>query len=183
ITPAYEDVLYYLWKERRLPGNVDPLDSKLKDPIEREQLARVFEQGLGAVAGYFLPLRRMPSRSGTPRWTSQPWFVRSQYLFLIPGDSAMGYRLPLDSLPWTKPEDVELSYDPDPFQKRDRLPTKPPRRPDLFTAPPFADEPESPPTGAKEPKKGESSQWVSRPAICIQPRNGKLFVFMPPVQF
>ena len=134
ITPAYEDVFYYLWKERRLPVNVDPLDSKLKDPIEREQLARVFEQGLGATVGYFLPLRRIPSKSGTPRWTSQPWFVRPEHLFLIPGDSPMGYRLPLESLPWTKPEDVPWSYEPDPFQKRDKLPGKPQRRPDLFTA-------------------------------------------------
>jgi uncharacterized protein (DUF2126 family)/transglutaminase-like putative cysteine protease len=181
ITPAYEDVLYYLWQERKLPSNLDPLDSKLKDPIEREQLARVFEQGLGATVGYFLPLRRIPSKIGDLRWTSQPWFVRPQHLFLIPGDSAMGYRLPLDSLPWTKPEDVPWSYDPDPFQKRDELPGKPRRRPDLFTAPPFADERE--PVRVDHLKKGESSPWIARPAICIQPRNGKLFIFMPPVEF
>ncbi len=45
--PAYEDVWYYLWKERRLPANVDPLSSKLEDEEERERLARIFEQGLG----------------------------------------------------------------------------------------------------------------------------------------
>ena len=182
ITPAYEDVLYYVWKERKLPVNIDPLDSKLKDPIEREQLARVFEQGLGAVVGYFLPLRCVPSKSGTPRWTSQPWFVRPKHLFLIPGDSAMGYRLPLDSLPWTKPEDVVWSYEPDPFQKRVKLPKKPERRPDLFSAPLVPDEPE-PRGDTKDLKKGESSPWISRPAICIQPRDGKLFVFMPPMEY
>src|ERR1039457_6527410 len=37
---AYEDVFYYLWKERKLPVNVDPLDPKLADPIERARLAR-----------------------------------------------------------------------------------------------------------------------------------------------
>src|SRR6202163_1347804 len=183
ITPAYEDVIYYLWKRRKLPTNLDPLDSKLKDPIEREQLARVFEQGLGATVGCFLPLRRVPSKTGELRWTSQPWFVRPQHLFLIPGDSAMGYRLPLDSLPWTKPEDVPWSYDPDPFEKRDELPGRPRRRPDLFTAPPFADEPEPVRKSPKDLKKGESSPWIARPAICIQPRNGKLFIFMPPVEF
>ena len=94
----------------------------------------------------------------------------------------MGYRLPLDSLPWTKPEDVPWSYDPDPFQNRDKLPERARRRADLFTAPPAADEPE-PPGDAKELKKGESSKWISRPAICIQPRDGKLFVFMPPVEY
>jgi uncharacterized protein (DUF2126 family)/transglutaminase-like putative cysteine protease len=183
MTAAYEDVFCYLGKERRLPVNVDPLDSKLKDPIERGQLARVFEQGLGAAVGYFLPLRRIPSRSGVARWTSQPWFVRPEHLFLIPGDSAMGYRLPLDSLPWTKPEDVPLSYEPDPFAKRDRLPGKPPRKPDLFSAAPFSDDPEPRAIDTEVPQKGEPSKWVSRPAICIQPREGKLFVFMPPVEY
>jgi nucleoside-diphosphate-sugar epimerase len=33
----------------------------------------------------------------------------------------MGYRLPLDSLPWTKPEDVLYSFEPDPFAERDVL--------------------------------------------------------------
>ena len=31
--PAYEDVYYYLWRERRLPPNVDVLDSRLDDEI------------------------------------------------------------------------------------------------------------------------------------------------------
>jgi len=180
MTAAYEDVFYYLGRERRLPVNVDPQDSKLKDPTERAQLARVFEQGLGAAVGYFLPLRRIPTKSGTLRWTSQPWFVRPEHLFLIPGDSPMGYRLPLDSLPWTKPEDVPPTLETDPFAKRDKLPGKTPRRLDLFSAPTFADDPEPPP---ESPRKGEPSAWVSRPAICIQPRDGKLFVFMPPVEF
>ncbi|MBS1202148.1 MAG: dehydrogenase, partial [Chromatiaceae bacterium] len=36
---AHEDVWYYLWKESRLPVNVDPLDNRLKDPNERQRLA------------------------------------------------------------------------------------------------------------------------------------------------
>jgi len=43
---AYEDVFYYLWRERRLPGNVDPFDSRLDDKQERARLLRVFSQGL-----------------------------------------------------------------------------------------------------------------------------------------
>ena len=102
--PAYEDTFYYLWKERRLPVNVDPLDPKLEDPIERERVARIFEEGLGKLIGYVLPLRRITTKHATQRWTSQPWFLRSENIFLIPGDSPIGYRLPLESLPWTKPE-------------------------------------------------------------------------------
>ena len=106
IMSAYEDTFYYLWRERRLPVNVDALDSKIKDPIERNRLARIFEQDLGNVIGYVVPLRRIPTRSGMPRWTSQPWFTASKQLFLVPGDSPLGYRLPLESLPWTKRQAV-----------------------------------------------------------------------------
>src|SRR6202041_2971671 len=31
IMTAFEDTFYYLWRERRLPVNVDPLDSKIED--------------------------------------------------------------------------------------------------------------------------------------------------------
>ncbi len=123
--PAYEDTFYYLWKERRFPVNVDPLDSKLTDPVERKRVARIFEEGLGKLIGYVLPLRRIATRQDKTRWTSQPWFLASEQMFLIPGDSPMGYRLPLDSLPWTKPEDVPYSSGTDPFAKRDVLPNRP----------------------------------------------------------
>ena len=54
---AYEDAWYYLWKERRLPANVDPFDSKLDNAEDRARLAKVFEQGLQKTVGYVLPLR------------------------------------------------------------------------------------------------------------------------------
>src|ERR1700689_4872088 len=173
IMTALEDVFYYLWKERRLPVNVDPLDSKLEDPIDRAGLARVFEEGLGKTVGYVLPLRRIPTSSGVPHWSSQPWFLASQRLFLVPGDSPIGYRLPLESLPWTKPEDAEWSFDPDPFQQRDRLPEKPARKRQAFTGQRPAPKPgprKSNTTTAKPPEKGTSSPWVSRPALCVQAR-------------
>ena len=180
---AYEDVFYCLWRERRLPANVDPLDSKLADPLERERLARIFERGLGEPVGYVLPLRRIPAQSGVPHWSSQPWFLASKEMFLVPGDSPIGYRLPLESLPWTKPEDVLHFYDPDPFAGPARLPEWPQRRRDLFTAPPVANVAEPGADAAAKdaaPKKSEPAT-VSRPALCVEPRGGKLFVFMPPV--
>ena len=57
IKPGYEDVYYYMWRERRLPVNVDPFDSRLDDEMERVRLRRVFEQKLDAVVGYVLPLQ------------------------------------------------------------------------------------------------------------------------------
>ncbi|HET6789597.1 MAG TPA: transglutaminase family protein, partial [Aquabacterium sp.] len=75
ILPGYEDVWYYLWRERRLPVNVDPLDSRLDDELERVRLRRVFSQGLDQVTGYVLPLKRdvAPDLSG-PTWVTGPWF-------------------------------------------------------------------------------------------------------------
>ncbi|MFX4439406.1 transglutaminase family protein, partial [Acinetobacter baumannii] len=49
IFPAYEDWYYDLWRERRLPVNVTPEDARLADPLERERLRKVFEQGLGEI--------------------------------------------------------------------------------------------------------------------------------------
>jgi uncharacterized protein (DUF2126 family)/transglutaminase-like putative cysteine protease len=183
IITAFEDAFYYLWKERKLPVNVTPLDSKLDNALDREQMARVFEQGLGAAVGYIVPLRRIPTKPGQPHWTSQPWFLASPQLFLTPGDSPMGYRLPLESLPWTTQEDVEWSFDPDPFRKRGELPPARYRKRPFFTEPAHADGAEPGAECAKPPSKGESARWVSRPALCVQPRGGKLFVFMPPVDY
>ena len=101
IQPGYEDVWYYLWRERRLPVNVDPFDARLDDELERERLRRVFDQGLSKVIGHVLPIKREhgPGLAGG-RWVTGPWFFRDERMYLVPGDSPMGYRLPLDSLPW-----------------------------------------------------------------------------------
>ncbi|MEO8211957.1 MAG: transglutaminase family protein, partial [Myxococcales bacterium] len=118
--PGYEDSWYYLWRERQLPVNVDPLRSKLEDQEERKRLARVFDQGLGKVVGYALPLAR--DDDGT-RWRSGPWFLRRQHLFLHPGDSPMGFRLPLEGLPWMAPGDRPEGTALDPLALRPPLPT------------------------------------------------------------
>jgi uncharacterized protein (DUF2126 family) len=57
-----------------------------------------------------------------PQWITGPWFVRDERLYLIPGDSPMGYRLPLDSLPWAQPGDGQALVDHDPFVERAPLP-------------------------------------------------------------
>src|SRR5581483_11627708 len=78
---AYEDAFYYMWKERRLPTNVDPFDSRLEDAGERARLARIFEQGLDAAVGYVLPVARRADESG---WQSGPWFLRQERCYLAP---------------------------------------------------------------------------------------------------
>ena len=89
--PGYEDVWYYLWKERRLPVERRPArGASSRTPRRRRRLAKVFEQGLDHVVGYALPLRRDRS-TDEPLWASGPWVLRSEHLFLIPGDSPMGF--------------------------------------------------------------------------------------------
>ena len=135
ITPGFEDTWYYLWRERRLPVNVDPFDSRLDDVMERERLRRVFMQGLDSVVGYVLPLQTeaaakakstgLPAQPGPggPAWVTGPWFFRDERMYLMPGDSPMGYRLPLDSVPWVSKTDYPYMIEADPFAPRDALPT------------------------------------------------------------
>ncbi len=124
VRPAYEDTFYYLWRERRLPVNVDPFDSRLDDEMERVRLRRIFDQGLSHVVGHVLPLRHSgdsPTLAGT-RWQTGPWFLRDERLYLHPGDSPMGWRLPLDSLPWVSKGDYPYLIEQDPFAPRGMLP-------------------------------------------------------------
>jgi uncharacterized protein (DUF2126 family)/transglutaminase-like putative cysteine protease len=161
IRPGYEDSWYYLWRERRLPVNVDPLDSRLDDELERRRLARVFEQSLGAVVGYALPL----GRDWNGAWRSGPWTLRSEHLFLLPGDSPMGFRLPLDSLPWVAPGEREVIYDPDPLASAPPLPA----RIALQSAG----------SAGTVPSAGGT---LLRTALCVEPRAGILHVFLPPLE-
>ncbi len=170
ILPAYEDAFFYLWKERRLPINVDVADSKIANIREREELARVFERGLAEPVGYVLPIRRRQSE-GRPYWSSQLWFLRPERLLLIQGDSPIGYRLPLDSLPWIAPDEIEYEYEDDPFADTGRLPPRESKI-HLFETSPAEDPLPAEPTG-------ESKKSLVRPALCVEAREGRLHVFLP----
>ena len=124
VLPGFEDTWYYLWRERRLPVNVDPFDARLDDELERARLRRVFAQGLDATVGYLLPLKR-EWQVGTagPAWMTGPWFLRDERLYLMPGDSPMGYRLPLDSTPWAATADRPVLVEHDPFASLNELPS------------------------------------------------------------
>jgi hypothetical protein len=116
---AYEDLYYFLWRERRLPGNVEPDDPRLADPLERERVMRVFERGLGAVVGHVLPIAHP-----LDEWQSGRWYLRSERCLLVPGDSALGYRLPLDSQPWVSAADYPYVQPLDPAQALPLLPAE-----------------------------------------------------------
>jgi uncharacterized protein (DUF2126 family) len=102
-----------MWKEQRLPSNVDPFESQLENAGERTRLMGIFERGLDRPAGYVFPVSRDPAGA---RWQTGPWFLRQERCYLVPGDSSIGFRLPLDSLPWAVPGDLTHVYPPDPTQ-------------------------------------------------------------------
>ena len=58
---------------------------------------------------------RSRATAGT-RWHSGPWFLRDERCYLVPGDSPIGYRLPLDSQPWVAKADYPYVYPPDPLR-------------------------------------------------------------------
>ncbi len=175
ILPAYEDAFYYLWRERRLPSNVDPLASNLKDAQERARLARLFEHGLERAVGYVMPVGRDPA--GT-RWQTGPWFLRDERCYLVPGDSPLGYRLPLDSLPWVKPGDYPSVHLPDPLQVFPPLAASAAIRRQL----PGSARASVMGSAQRAPQPQQSADWITRTAMCAEPRDGVLYVFMPPTE-
>jgi len=172
IMPAYEDTFYYLWRERQLPVNLDVADSKIADARQREELMRVFEKGLLKPVGYVLPVRRR-QRAGQRYWSSQHWFLRPERLLLVNGDSPIGFRLPLESLPWVEPDEIDYDYEEDPFAQREKLPAQPARRMELFDKEP-AEDPQP-----AAPQRGKSAGETIRPALCVEAREGRLHVFLP----
>jgi uncharacterized protein (DUF2126 family) len=196
IQPGYEDVFYYLWRERRLPVNVDPFDARLDDELERARLRRVFAQKLDSVVGYVLPLQA----EGAGRWSTGPWFFRDERMYLVPGDSPMGYRLPLDSLPWVSQGDYPYLIPQDPGAPQQPLPDaavlqaryragEAPRV--LQHASAAAAAPQA------MPQRFVSAGGLTRTALCVEARDprrangpkaeqqggqtGVLYVFMPPL--
>ena len=181
VQAAYEDVYYYVWKEGTLPDNVDALDNKLEEKTERERLRRLFDRGIGKVAGYVLPVKwqRSGERQG---WRSMQWSFRRGHLFLLPGDSPMGYRLPLDSLTWVDKKQRETDPERCNFEPRPELGDiygEVARRYAAFTQGPVN------PAGYQKQKTDEagkeSDTGVIHTALCIEPRNGQLYIFLPPL--
>ncbi|MFT3850339.1 MAG: transglutaminase family protein [Propionivibrio sp.] len=174
VFPAYEDAFYYLWRENRLPVNVDPHDARLDDPLERARLATVFGQGLDAIIGHVLPVARDPA--DRKRWRSGPWFLRSARCYLVPGDSPIGYRLPLSAQPWVEQNDYPYTHAPDPTQPFQPLPA----HGDLRARQAAWNGLGAGRGGERAPGFGESAADITRTALSAQARNGVLYIFMPP---
>jgi uncharacterized protein (DUF2126 family)/transglutaminase-like putative cysteine protease len=175
--PGFEDPWPQLHEESMVALGVDPHKADLKDSEARRRLARLLDRGLTTEVGFALPLEAAPPGS-TDRWLSDRWTFRRERLYLIPGESPMGLRLPLDSIGGHPPgpPDEESHESPDP------------RRGDLEGEAKQAklrEAARSLPLGAadaQEPKPRRSSIRGIRTALCIEPRDGMLFVFLPPLK-
>ncbi|WP_292133791.1 transglutaminase family protein, partial [Mesorhizobium sp.] len=193
VSEAYEDPAEWLLKEGKLPDNVDPSNSRLEDPEERSRMAKVFERGLTKPSGYVLPVQRWNSQASDPRWRSEKWKTRRGRLFLVPGDSPVGYRLPLGTLPYVPPEQFPYIVPVDPSLPRGPLPA---REAILSSAAPAelegADEMArrqqaasfTAATGQQDRVEQEITEigGAVRTALSVEPRDGRLCVFMPPVE-
>ena len=179
VIPAFEDIHYYLWREHRLPANVLAEDAKLADELERKRLARVYGEGLGSTVGSVLPIRRVIT-DGARRWQSGKWFFRAGELFLVPGDSPIGLRLPLESLPWVSPNNLDPDFERDPFAVKEPLPSRQSfervqSRGESSGIEAFR------PIAQDLPVVGREDPGVVRTALTVESREGRLHVFYPPL--
>ncbi len=171
--PAFEDPWPQLREEARVPVGVDPLHADLDDSEERRRLARLLDRGLATEAGFVLPLSTTAATpSAAAEWRSRKWTFRRERLYLVPGESPVGLRLPLDSIegaPPPPPEEAPYDGPPDP------------RRADLAG---LGDQTRLPPDEKKvlaAEAKRAAAEAGARTALCVEPRDGRLFVFLPPL--
>ena len=189
VVPAYEDPAEWIIKEGNLPENVTPENSKLKDPEERHRIARVFERGLTEPSGYILPVQAWQSKASGHRWRSEKWKLRRGHVYLVPGDSPVGYRIPLGTLPYVPPAQFPYTYPTDPTEPRGPLPEFAEEASD-FGGPETTEgrsQPASAPsaTGSTQeliPQELHAVGGAVRTALSVEPRDGRLCVFMPPVE-
>ena len=178
IKTAFEDNFYYLWQEGTLPENVDPLTSNLKDSIERKTLAQLLDADLGKPVGFALPIKWDWTHE---KWQSGPWDFRRGRMFLIPGNSPMGMRLPLSSLPWLAPDKRDSQeqqslfealpelgdYYGEVMRRYRRIEKKLKSHPELSEQD----------AGDDETLEVE----VPHTAICVEARAGRVHIFLPPL--
>ncbi|GAB5376625.1 MAG: transglutaminase family protein [Acuticoccus sp.] len=185
VQPAFEDPAEWILREANLPENVTPQNSKLEDPEERSRIAKVFGRGLTAPAGYVLPVQRWQSRASGQRWTSERWRTRRGHLFLVPGDSPVGYRLPLGTLAHLPPSEYPYTNPADPTAPRDALPEfrhgEDATAGEAERAQAIAHFTPGTPQQTRIDQVLEEIDGAVRTALSVEYREGRLCIFLPPV--
>lgn len=171
--PAYEDFAHVVLVEQGLAVNATAETADLDDPRSRERLVRHLDGGLMRPACYVLPIQAWQSRELGRRWVSERWKVRREKLFLLPGDSPAGFRLPLGSLEALDPVDRPQVLPRDPFAPARALPSS-----DILM--------QRRRTATREAVTVSSTRSADaaipvRTALVVEPRDGKICIFMPPL--
>lgn len=180
VQPVYEDPAERLLKEGALPDNIDPANPKLDDAAERNRIMRAFERKLTHPAGFVIPVQHWTAQAGGG-WLSEVWRTRRGRLYLIPGDSPAGFRLPLSQLPYVAPADYPHPVPADPFSDHPALAAV------AAAAEPGKAPPLQPETLVAQTSPGfmtevQVSGLPVRTALTMEIRDGKLCVFMPPAE-
>ncbi len=183
ISPTYEDPIYWALEEGKLPVNLDPMAVNLKDSVQRHTLANLLEKGLNNPSGFVLPLKWVHE---TGNWTSCIWEFRRQQCFLIPGNSPVGLRLPLESLPKSSKNKREQPIERSPFEELPPLGDfHQPLAERYGTVSPTYKAPE---TKVKDEEEGEKENLLFEvetftTAMCVEEREGIIYVFLPPTDY
>ncbi|KAA0696820.1 IMP dehydrogenase [Halopseudomonas laoshanensis] len=181
LIPCFEDTYYYLWLEQQQPSDVKLSDDELQDDEGRARLVRLLERGLDKMTGLALPLARDLS---TDRWQSSRWPIRRQNLYLVPGDSPMGLRLPLSALPLRKLDE------PQPRSLFDTPPALSDVHGEVASRYSEVQAASNQTDGRHHQSVGQdwqeqltdlSEEGVIGTALCLEERDGKLFIFLPPL--
>jgi uncharacterized protein (DUF2126 family) len=165
LVEAREDWQYYLWLEAR-----QPIGDAAARKAERAELDVVLARGLETAVGFALPLLWNPFEGG---FSSAAWSFPGGALFLIPGSSPMGLRLPLNQLGWVPPVYADDRVPPA-LETRGSRPRAESEALAGRSAPPLM-------AAAPAPLQAPRRPWAGVPhtALCVEAREGKLFIFMP----
>jgi len=201
VHPALEDAFFFLWEESKVPINLDPYEADLSDSLERKKLAELLAQDLSKPVGFVIPIEW---NFWNNRWLSCKWEFRNDRLILIPGNSPMGLRLPLKSLPHIGAAKVQRAVERSTFDVLPELenfqkkvaarflePVAASDLPKEFYQQPYAIEDEQEKENGKPKKKKEKETepvptfevYIIKTALCIEVRQGKIYFFMPPLKY
>ncbi|MEO0486820.1 MAG: transglutaminase family protein [Pseudomonadota bacterium] len=183
--PAFEDPVEFSLREANLPEGATPDQVDMADPMLRHRLVETLARGIEKPKSFVLPLQQAQTAAPVARWMSEIWQTRRGKIFLIPGDSPAGLRLPLEALPLLPEGAVAMQFDQDTMQAA--RPPLPERfaAPTRFQAALAERDPEAADTAAEAPDLPQSSVAPTgggvRTALTVEPRFGTLCVFLPPV--
>ncbi len=181
ILAGYEDPLYYLLQEGILPKNIELDKFDFKDDLERKRLVKILSADLAEPVGYVLPLhwRRQVKKNQHHHevWSSSPWEFRRGEMYLVPGDSAMGLRLPLSSLPWVPYEERDHMHERSLFEAVESLAEIDSEISRRYSK---ASKKTEHPTEMEAAESEIKPEWTPHTALCVEARHGRLYIFVPP---